>query len=189
MAAHQAPLSLGFFRQEHWSRLPLPSPKLELAESKSLACALKVEPDTGSQGPPGSDSLGGLQRGLVWDLQSEAGTWGLALALRICGIQDSNSLEPRSLCLYNGNKVHLLPRIIERIEEELRATIPYLNSLGPDVFLDPEYSFWNLKREDGGNITYFLSLQHDLGQGPVIKCINISSGKLMNIHSPWVNKD
>lgn len=111
------------------------------------------------------------------------------MALRICGIQDSNSLEPRSLCLYNGNKVHLLPRIIERIEEELRATIPYLNSLGPDVFLDPEYSFWNLKREDGGNITYFLSLQHDLGQGPVIKCINISSGKLMNIHSPWVNKD
>ena len=26
MAAHQAPLSLGFFRQEHWSGLPFPSP-------------------------------------------------------------------------------------------------------------------------------------------------------------------
>ena len=25
-AAHQAPLSLGFSRQEHWSRLPFPSP-------------------------------------------------------------------------------------------------------------------------------------------------------------------
>ena len=25
MAAHQAPLSLGFSRQEHWSGLPLPS--------------------------------------------------------------------------------------------------------------------------------------------------------------------
>ena len=25
-AAHQAPLSLGFFRQEHWSGLPFPSP-------------------------------------------------------------------------------------------------------------------------------------------------------------------
>ena len=24
--AHQAPLSLGFFRQEHWSGLPFPSP-------------------------------------------------------------------------------------------------------------------------------------------------------------------
>ena len=26
-AAHQAPSSLGFSRQEHWSGLPLPSPK------------------------------------------------------------------------------------------------------------------------------------------------------------------
>lgn len=32
--------------------------------------------------------------------------------------------------------------------------------------------------------TDFVSLQHDLGQGPVIKCINIFSGKLMNIHGP-----
>ena len=29
MAAHQAPLSLGFFRQEHWSGLPFPSPMKE----------------------------------------------------------------------------------------------------------------------------------------------------------------
>ena len=29
MAAHQAPLSLGFSRQEHWSGLPFPSPKHE----------------------------------------------------------------------------------------------------------------------------------------------------------------
>ena len=28
-AAHQAPLSLGFSRQEHWSGLPFPSPVLE----------------------------------------------------------------------------------------------------------------------------------------------------------------
>ena len=29
MEAHQAPLSLGFSRQEHWSGLPCPSPKHE----------------------------------------------------------------------------------------------------------------------------------------------------------------
>ena len=29
MAAHQAPPSLGFFRQEHWSGLPFPSPAYE----------------------------------------------------------------------------------------------------------------------------------------------------------------
>ena len=28
-AAHQAPRSLGFFRQEHWSGLPFPSPMHE----------------------------------------------------------------------------------------------------------------------------------------------------------------
>ena len=28
-AAHQAPLSLGFFRQEHWSGLPFPTPMHE----------------------------------------------------------------------------------------------------------------------------------------------------------------
>ena len=29
MEAHQAPLSLGFSRQEHWSELPFPSPMHE----------------------------------------------------------------------------------------------------------------------------------------------------------------
>ena len=35
MAAHQAPLSLGFSRQEHWSGLPFPSPihESEVAQS------------------------------------------------------------------------------------------------------------------------------------------------------------
>ena len=28
-AVHQAPPSLGFFRQQHWSELPLPSPMHE----------------------------------------------------------------------------------------------------------------------------------------------------------------
>ena len=33
-AAHQAPRSLGFFRQEHWSGLPFPSPMHESEKSK-----------------------------------------------------------------------------------------------------------------------------------------------------------
>ena len=33
-AAHQAPPSLGFSRQEHWSGLPFPSPKHESEKSK-----------------------------------------------------------------------------------------------------------------------------------------------------------
>ena len=34
MAVHQAPLSLGFSRQEHWSRLPFPSPMHESEKGK-----------------------------------------------------------------------------------------------------------------------------------------------------------
>ena len=34
MAAHQAPLSLGFSRQEHWSELPFPSPMHESEKLK-----------------------------------------------------------------------------------------------------------------------------------------------------------
>ena len=34
MAAHQAPLSLGFSRQEYWSGLPFPFPMYESEESK-----------------------------------------------------------------------------------------------------------------------------------------------------------
>ena len=32
--AHQAPLSMGFSRQEYWSGVPLPSPQVSLGESK-----------------------------------------------------------------------------------------------------------------------------------------------------------
>ena len=34
-AAHQAPLSLGFSRQEHWSGLPFPSPTRESEVAQS----------------------------------------------------------------------------------------------------------------------------------------------------------
>ena len=36
MAAHQAPLSLGFSRREYWSGLPMPSPILYLFQSKCI---------------------------------------------------------------------------------------------------------------------------------------------------------
>ena len=35
--AHQAPLSLGFSRQEHWSGLPFPSPMREVKSERKLA--------------------------------------------------------------------------------------------------------------------------------------------------------
>ena len=58
MAAHQAPPSLGFSRQEHWSGLPFPSPMHESGKwkvkVKSLSCVqLSVIPWTAAyQAPP-----------------------------------------------------------------------------------------------------------------------------------------
>ena len=76
MAAHQAPPSLGFSRQEHWSGLPfpspgdLPNPEIEpvspAAAAKSLqSCPTLCDPRDGS--PPGSPVPGILQaRTLEW---------------------------------------------------------------------------------------------------------------------------
>ena len=42
MAAHQAPLSLGFSRQEHWSGLPFPSPMHESGKWKWSCCRVRL---------------------------------------------------------------------------------------------------------------------------------------------------
>ena len=55
MAAHQAPPSLGFSRQEYWSRLPFPSPKLLLLLllSRFSRVRLCATPQTAAhQAPP-----------------------------------------------------------------------------------------------------------------------------------------
>ena len=44
MAAHQAPLSLGFFRQEHWSGLPFPSPMHESENEVAQSCPTPSDP-------------------------------------------------------------------------------------------------------------------------------------------------
>ena len=61
--SHQAPLSLGFSRQEHWSGLPFPSPMHESEIAQS--CPTLSDPMDCS--PPGSSVHGILQaRILEW---------------------------------------------------------------------------------------------------------------------------
>ena len=43
-AAHQAPPSLGFSRQEHWSGLPFPSPVQESESEVAQSCATLSDP-------------------------------------------------------------------------------------------------------------------------------------------------
>ena len=65
MAAHEAPLSLGFSRQEHWSGLPFPSPKHESESEVAQPCPTLSDPM--ACGPPGSSVHGIFQaRVLEW---------------------------------------------------------------------------------------------------------------------------
>ena len=75
-AAHQAPLSTGFSRQEYWTGLPFPSPKeANAATAKSLqSCPTLCNPIDGS--PPGSAIPGILQvRTLKWVAISFFNAW------------------------------------------------------------------------------------------------------------------
>ena len=64
-AAHQAPLSLGFSRQEHWSGLPFPSPMHE-SESE-VAQSFPTLSDPMDCSLPGSSAHGIFQaRVLEW---------------------------------------------------------------------------------------------------------------------------
>ena len=65
MAAHQAPPSLGFSRQEHWSGLPFPSPKRESESEVAQPCPTLRDPMDCSL--PGSSVHGIVQeRVLEW---------------------------------------------------------------------------------------------------------------------------
>ena len=65
MAAHQAPLSLGFSKQEHWSGLPFPSPMHESESEVTQSCPTLSNPMDCS--PPDSSFLSIFQaRVLEW---------------------------------------------------------------------------------------------------------------------------
>ena len=66
-AAHQAPPSLGFSRQEHWSGLPFPSPMYESEKWKWSCSVCPTLSDPKDCSPPGSSVHGIFQaRVLEW---------------------------------------------------------------------------------------------------------------------------
>ena len=54
--AHQAPLSMGFSRQEYWSGLPLPSPG-DLSDPGIEPRSPTLQADALTSEPPGADAL------------------------------------------------------------------------------------------------------------------------------------
>ena len=66
-AAHQAPPSLGFSRQEHWSGLPFPSPMHESESESKVAQSCLTPSDPMDCSLPGSSIHGICQaRVLEW---------------------------------------------------------------------------------------------------------------------------
>ena len=66
-AAHQAPPSLGFSRQEHWSGLPFPSPVRERKSESEVAQSCLTLSDPMDCSPPGASVHGIFQvRVLEW---------------------------------------------------------------------------------------------------------------------------
>ena len=66
-AAHQAPPSLGFSRQEHWSGLPFPSPMLNVKSESEVAQSCPTLSDPMDCSLPGSSAHGIFQaRVLEW---------------------------------------------------------------------------------------------------------------------------
>ena len=67
MVAHQAPMSLGFSKQEHWSRLPFPSPMHESEKWKWSHSVMPNSSDPMNCNPPDSSVHGIFQaRVLEW---------------------------------------------------------------------------------------------------------------------------
>ena len=76
-AAHQAPLSLGFSRQEHWSGLPFPSPMHESEKWKWSRLVVSYSSDPMDCSIPGS-SIHGI-------FQARALEWGaIAFSMPVC---------------------------------------------------------------------------------------------------------
>ena len=74
-AAHQAPPSLGFSRQEHWSGLPFPSPMHESEEGKWSCSVVSDSERPMDCSPPGSSHGIFQARVLEWGVITLLVTW------------------------------------------------------------------------------------------------------------------
>ena len=97
-AAHQAPPSLGFSRQEHWRGLPFPSPVHESESEASQSCLTLHDPMDCS--PLGSSVHGIFQaRGLEWGAtaSSEAPAAPHFIASQTCWVLFCTPIPPGKL--------------------------------------------------------------------------------------------
>ena len=103
-AAHQAPLSLGFSRQEHWSGLPFPSPMHESEKWKWSRSVL-----SNSKQPHGLQPTRLLR---PWDSPGKSTGVGCHCLLQqaIRHSQKKKTKQNKFLFLLEVNKVSLFPK-------------------------------------------------------------------------------
>ena len=110
MAAHQAPPSLGFSRQEHWRGLPFPSPMLKVRSESEVAQSCPTVSSPMDCGLPGSSIHGIFQaRVLEW------GAIAFSEILPTSCLRILSILSPRVVSLgeLGGGRECLLPGVPE----------------------------------------------------------------------------
>ena len=116
MAAHQAPPSLGFSRQEHWSGFPFPSPMHEVkSKSEVVQSCLTQRPHalqpTRLLCPwdfPGKSTRVGCHC-LLWDRQADV------VKNKWVGFWPTNTLSPKCGCLVCRPSIHPYIKYIYRV--------------------------------------------------------------------------
>ena len=128
MAAHQAPPSLGFSRQEHWSGLPFPSPMHESEKwkrSRSVVSRLLEIPWTAAHQAPQSV---GFSRQEYWS--------GCHRLLHSSYVQNKVSiLSSPSPLVFCNQVLKLLPFYCKSVNYSSRNCKIYLGYLSNDVLM------------------------------------------------------
>ena len=116
MATHQAPMSLGFSRQEHWSGLPLPSPMHESESQSEVTRSCPTLSDPMDCSPPGSSVHGILQvRVLEWG--AIAVSYKPFLGHHIFKVSDTES------------KLNWVAYTVHKVEKEWELALSFLQTV------------------------------------------------------------
>ena len=106
-AAHQAPPSLGFSRQEHWSGLPFPSPMRESESELAQSCPTLSDPMDCS--PPGSSVHGIFQaRVLEWGATPSSRDLSSPGIRRRSPSLQADSVPSKPPCICMAESLHLI---------------------------------------------------------------------------------
>ena len=137
-AAHQAPPSLGFSRQEHWSGLPFPSPMHESESEDAQSCPTPSDPMDCSL--PGS-SIHGIFQARVLE-------WG---AIAFSNWDTTGLLLPDLCCVKSATSwaiSHLTRICADNFSNKEQAQIQMPVSLGLMTSIYQQTSLW----WTGGNV-------------------------------------